>query len=152
MLTKNPLGFILSTKCRRCGGCSLRLLRTAWHDNGVGLQCTTNWWACTCLIHRPTNRICTLFLCARYVCIWLSKIGGCILNEFSLTSNEHTAIFYVMPDFPTLAVVMMANAHITTCVVSRKPCLVGKLLCVPYLHSVYRWFGRSFRFPFCLIL
>ena len=56
------------------------------------------------------------FLFAKYVCIRLSKHGGCILNEFSLTSNEHTAIFYVMPDFPTLAVVMLANAQITTCV------------------------------------
>ena len=97
----NPQGFILSTKCR---GRWLLSPLTAYCPTllkGVGLSVWLTGGLAPNPTFWPTNQIYTHFFCAKYVCIWLSKRGGCILNEFSLTSNEHTAIFYVMPHFST---------------------------------------------------
>ena len=92
----NPEGFILSTKClSRWLPSSL----TAYCPK-KGLTCMTYWLASTLLINRQVNRICTHFS-VRKICLHMTFKTRRLhtINEFSLTSNELTAIFYVMPDW-----------------------------------------------------
>ena len=64
---------------------------------GVGLSVWLTGRFATALFTDRLIRYALTFLFAKYVCIWLSKHGGCLLNEFSQSSKELTAIFYVMP-------------------------------------------------------